>query len=285
MKYCTNMPSWTVVFILTLGTIISFPPPVFCIDAAADSKLKFVRIKDSTSTNIPPNPVISFRVINESPYQVELNANGSSDSDNAIIKYNWTIGEATTITGPVVNYNFTSEADVPVSLAVTDEAGAVAITQQTIVHPWMKAINFQPQATLVPSTFLPDSGQAFDANKGYGWTQPIFPSGTRERNNNLSPSKEYDTLIMTINTSAWEIQVTNGTFSVEVCMGDPTFPDATQGIVVEGVPFITGEKTNTTTRWITRKNSVQVSDGRLTLTFPTVGSYGQICWIKIKRLK
>ncbi len=101
---------------------------------------------------------------------------------------------------------------------------------------------------------------------------------TRNRNNTLSPDERYDTLIQ-MGNAVWEIALPNGTYTVHVVVGDPSFTDVVAKLTVEGVLAINGA-TSTSNRWLQATVTVSVNDGRLTVT-NLAGSYNKICFIDI----
>lgn len=124
-------------------------------------------------------------------------------------------------------------------------------------------INFQPQTANsrgegqtsggtpvpVPDGYTPDYGEAFDADRGYGWIDPNTGDpvdarlNTRYRSASGAPS---DLRLATqmqmqgtgganqpVTNGAWEYAVPNGTYDVTLSVGDQPF-DSTHRINVEG---------------------------------------------------
>ncbi|MGO4692097.1 PA14 domain-containing protein [Glaciibacter sp. 2TAF33] len=162
-------------------------------------------------------------------------------------------------------------------------------------------INFQPAASAVPSGWQADTGQAFSAAKGYGWLIDGVPAdrsvATRDRTTAASgiafPTGDRlrQTLIITqaMTTSGtipaggtdgtWEYAIANGTYTVAVSVGDAGFLDSIHGIKAENTPLITDFAPTGTTPFATGSATVNVSDGKLTLT-PT-GVNTKLNWITI----
>ncbi len=143
------------------------------------------------------------------------------------------------------------------------------------------AINFQPADAPVPEGYSVDSGAAFDETRGYGWTVAPNSYGARDRDNDASPSQEYDTMIHVAPTAAWEAAIANGTYRVTICMGDPSYPGGTPDVQAEGTTIISGQTLSTDNMWIEQTGDIQVSDGRLTITFTGSTDPARICWIKV----
>jgi hypothetical protein len=140
-------------------------------------------------------------------------------------------------------------------------------------------INFQPPGTAV-SGYLADTGSIFGARANgytYGWNMNVSPQ-TRNRNNPLSLDERYDTLTH-MGNAVWEIALPNGTYTVHVVVGDPSYTDVVSRLTLEGVLALSGA-TSSSNRWLEATVSVSVNDGRLTVG-NQVGSYNKISYIDI----
>lgn len=146
------------------------------------------------------------------------------------------------------------------------------------------AINFQPATAAVPSGYEVDSGLSFDTTKGYGWKVLPESLGTRDRNSSLSPDQAYDTMIHTVPSAVWELEIPNGGYKVTICMGDPSYPTGTENVQVEGTAIINNQTLSTYNLWIEENADVQVSDGKLTITFTNSTDPARLCWIKVDSL-
>lgn len=146
------------------------------------------------------------------------------------------------------------------------------------------AINFQPSDAPVPSGFFADSGKSYDTTLGYGWTQPPASFGNRDRNNPASPDQAYDTLIHIKPEAVWEMAINNGSYRVTICLGDPSYPTGTPNAQAEGHTIISGQTLSTSNRWIEENADIQVTDGRLTITYTGSTDPARICWIKVDSL-
>ena len=81
----------------------------------------------------------------------------------------------------------------------------------------------------------------------------------------------------------WEIALTNGTYSVRVVAGDPSFYDNQIAISAEGVVIVSGVTTSTQ-RWLdSGPQTVTAGDGRLTIESAAGANNGgnKICFIEI----
>src|SRR5437867_525804 len=130
-------------------------------------------------------------------------------------------------------------------------------------------INFQPAGTAIPDQYRPDYGAAYALRFNgltYGWNFDNS-ANTRDRNLSLSPDQRYDTLIhlQKSGDSKWEIAVPNGTYTVRIVAGDAGFYDGVFHTNVEGVLTVNGSPSSTN-HWIEGTSTVNVIDGRLTIS-------------------
>ena len=156
------------------------------------------------------------------------------------------------------------------------------VTKGTTSVATSYAINFQPPGVAVPDGFQIDTGQIFSDTTGFGWS--LANAGTRDRNNTASPDQSYDTLIHAGPADTWEINLPNGSYTVTVCVGDPSWPDSTNTVLAEGTAIILNGVLSADQPWIIKSTSVTVTDGRLTLTFAGSDPQAKLCWIKITSL-
>ena len=251
--------------------------PTFAADFSG--KLKSVTITDSQGINKPPTAAFTYTINGKI---VTFDASGSSGSERKIVELNWDFGDGAKASGVTATHEYGSLGTFPATLTIIDSNSAVSLYQSSVsLAPKVDiAVNFQPATTKVPAGFVSDSGDSFDSGKGYGWTAPPASEGTRERNSYLSPDKTYDTLIHVAPTAVWECAVPNGKYHVIVTVGDPDYWDRIYGVQAEGIPLIETETLSPSKLWITRDITVDVADGRLTLTFKGSSS-AKICWVKI----
>lgn len=238
-------------------------------------KLTGVSVTDSAGFNIPP--VANFNFITNDDI-VTFDASSSIDSDGTIIEYRWNFGDGTSQTGQEVTHQF-SPGQFQVTLAVVDNNYGATLLQRLYSNIFEVHVNFQPPTTPVPEGFISDSGETFNQSTGKGWL--VMPWSTRERNNSASPGKEYDTFATAPSNGVWEIEVPkNGSYSITVCTGDVSTKAGTQNVQAEGVSIIDNVKLSPTTIWAVNSKVIDVSDGKITLTF--IGSTTTyICWVKI----
>lgn len=151
--------------------------------------------------------------------------------------------------------------------------------------PFSARVNFQPAGATVPSGYLADTGLIFgDRGNGlsFGWNLHNR-SNARDRNSSRSPDQRYDTLNHMHKRgggSMWEIAVPNGSYTVRIVAGDPSAIDSNYAIAVEGVLAVSGRPTSSL-RWFEGTKTVQVSDGRLTVTNAAGSSNNKIAFVDI----
>jgi hypothetical protein len=152
---------------------------------------------------------------------------------------------------------------------------------------WMYQINFQPFGTAVPRGYRVDTGAVFGQRAdglSYGWNADTR-SQARDFDSIRSPGQRYDTLIRmqgSLNPNAfWEIAVPNGFYQVHLVAGDPIFVDSVFKINVEGTLAINATPTKAL-RWHDAVVTVEVTDGRLTVSNATGAINNKINYIDIR---
>lgn len=167
-------------------------------------------------------------------------------------------------------------------LAFTKDAADVPITFDSFGIAQNVKINFQPN-TAVPAGYVKDSGEAYDATRGYGWVRqdslssathtPLNITAYARDRNRTNIDQRLDTLLhmQYPNTpaAAWEYAVPNGTYSVTVSVGDAPnnsrVYDSQHTIRVEGVTAINGFQGSATQEYQLATVKVNVTDGKLTV--------------------
>ncbi len=147
-------------------------------------------------------------------------------------------------------------------------------------------VNFQPGNAPVPAGYHVDSGAVY-GNQGNGYTYGWNADNTitsRDRNAANSPDQRYDTLLHlqkpTNPNASWEVAVPNGTYSVRVLSGDPSYADSVYKLNVEGVLTVNGTPTNAT-HWLEGTKTVTVSDGKLTISNAAGSTNNKISFVEI----
>jgi PKD repeat protein len=118
----------------------------------SDSAVKTVTV----SSGNPPDAQFSFSPSNpKTGDAVIFNAEGSSDGDGHIVRYDWSFGDGATATGETVSHVYTSANSFRVTLTVTDNDGNKDTREQTVTV----GENQPPTALFVIS---PTSGKVGD---------------------------------------------------------------------------------------------------------------------------
>ena len=139
-------------------------------------------------------------------------------------------------------------------------------------------INFGPAGIVHPDGFLGDSGQLFDAKRGYGWKEPI----TRVHNQMDGPRPQMSRMTAAAPVvkdplrdtylavgwkdipQTWTLTVPNGRYLVTVCAGSNTYQQGPHHVWVEGVQAIDNVITRTG-EFVERTVRVEVKDFELTM--------------------
>lgn len=266
--------------LLTRITIILILFAASNAQATFQGSLKNVSITDALGANSPPTASFTYTQDGDT---FTFDASGTRDSDGSITQYAWDLGDGQMKNGVTAVATIPESSTLHVTLTVTDNQTGISIQQQTVTNAptFHVAVNFQPPSVSLPNGYLLDSGTAYNAQLGRGWTRGPSSMGTRDRDNSLSPDQAYDTMIHVDPASVWEIAVPNGTYTVTVCSGDATFPAGTQNIQAEGVSVINNKILSASTRWLEETATITATDGRLTITFSGSTSPARLCWLTI----
>jgi N-acetylneuraminic acid mutarotase len=157
-------------------------------------------------------------------------------------------------------------------------------------------VNFQAQSSAVPAGYTADFGQGFDATRGYGWVQqgsstPLSLAGNG-RDRNAVADQRLDTFMHMQFTGAsggvavpgrWEHALPNGSYSVTVSVGDPSFFDSIHRLSVEGTLAVDNFVPTAAAPHQQATVTVDVTDGRLTLD-AAGGSNTKIDYVDIDSL-
>lgn len=174
----------------------------------------------------------------------------------------------TVVLSVAASSNYTAAAgSATVNIADNDSSGVFATK-----------INFQPASAPAAAGHLIDGGHAFAARNGlsYGWNTDNT-SWVRDRN------KMSDQRLDTLNHFAgktWELAVPNGTYTVTIAAGDPQYYDSVYRVNAEGVLVVSGTP-STTTRFFQGTQTVNVSDGRLTIASGSGAVNNKINFIEV----
>jgi hypothetical protein len=124
-------------------------------------------------------------------------------------------------------------------------------------------VNFQPPAAPVPAGNVADGGATYGL-RGNGYSYGWDSANTSYRDRNRLTDQRYDTLIH-MKARTWSLGVPNGTYTVRLVAGDPSYYDGVFRLDLEGQPALSGTPTSAS-RFVESTKTVAVSDGKLTLT-------------------
>jgi len=284
-----NITSYPIYFsIAAITADEEVPSPLRPVEHALSTVRNFTVL--TPSGNTPPNAVITTNTTTgNAPLTVNFDGSSSSDQEGTISTYAWNFGDGSLSTETSPSHTYTSVGSFTTTLTVTDEQGTSSSAQATINVTSTgsgftnASINFQPADSPVPAGFEVDSGDAFTSTAGYGWINLLGPDSFFDQDSSISPDQAYDTMTNSTNANAyWELAVPeSGSYHVTVCMGDPRNSYGTMQAQVEGQAII-NDSLSSTQRWIERSLDVNITDGRLTLTF-TGTDRVQVCWIKVEK--
>ncbi|PXF56579.1 MAG: hypothetical protein C4B58_12915 [Deltaproteobacteria bacterium] len=236
--------------------------------------------------NQPPVALVSTDVVvGQVPLLVNLDASDSYDPDGNIISYNWTFGDGESSDEICPSHTYVQPGIYTVQLTVTDSneaVGTTALEIMVIEEIPEVAINFQPSNAEVPEGFLPDSGYSYDEERGYGWNGR-GRLHTYDRNSHRSPDQQHDTVMYIYLYQQWEMAVPDGTYEVTVSIGDARRSIYRQNVQAEGQTVFNNARV-ARGHWIEETVTVEVTDGKLTLTFRGAKNYIRANYVVVKLL-
>jgi len=134
-------------------------------------------------------------------------------------------------------------------------------------------VDFTTKTAAVPTGYNRDSGQGYNASRGFGWvapgTQTPADLTAQSRERNLNSNKLVDTFIQMQQTPPgdWQLAVPNGTYDVTVGVGDAgAAVDSTHSVSAESTVVVPPFTPTSGDKFRTATARVDVSDGFLTLS-------------------
>ena len=123
----------------------------------------------------------------------------------------------------------------------------------------LASVNFQPTGSITPAGYAADTGEPFDALRGYGWDQSV---PTLDRFANV-PQVD-DTFAFSEVARVWEFGLSDGVYEIFLVVGDAVSASGPHLVSIEGVPVVAGTLTNGG-EFLRTGSPVHVTDGRLTV--------------------
>lgn len=162
------------------------------------------------------------------------------------------------------------------------ESGQATADPTLAASAWVRRFNFQPDGAPVPDYYRVDTGAKYGLRSNgltYGWN--IDNRDGRDRG--ALPDQRYDTLHHLQKNGqnlTWELAIANGTYTVRVVAGDPSYNDSVYKVNVEGQLTVNGTPTSTN-RFLEGTKTVSVTDGRLTISSASGAVNNKIAFVEI----
>ena len=192
----------------------------------------------------------------------------SSGPNRVVIEGDAVVDNETTAAGSFITRTRRERVqDGRLSVAIGGGGGptsldAVDVVPSTPQPASVFSIDFQAPGALLPRGFTADAGGLFNTATGRGWSRDLTATAVVRH---LSSDKVFDGFVAVGSPSAtYELVVPNGTYDVEIGVGDPASAQGPQRVVVEGLAAISGETTSAG-QLLVKRRRVMVVDGRLTL--------------------
>ena len=155
----------------------------------------------------------------------------------------------------------------------TGEGGKITLLSPHVTQPQaaLARINFQSETAATPTGYNADYGLGFSTASGFGWEDAQGSPTSRVgegRDRDVMSDQRRDTFVHMARNGTpagrWEIAVPNGTYSLTIGVGDPSFSDSHHVIRAEGTVAVDFTPTSTNRTQVVT-TTVPVDDGRLTL--------------------
>ena len=119
------------------GSISSLtgPGPVSLGEAPSDTAEDWaILVSRQLGDNIPPVAQFTTDITSgEAPLGIQFDASASTDADGSIVAYHWDFGDGNQATGQQTNHTYLTAGTFVAQLTVTDNEGAIAIQETSIV--------------------------------------------------------------------------------------------------------------------------------------------------------
>lgn len=150
--------------------------------------------------------------------------------------------------------------------------------QDIVQQPGLIAVNFGGAETPNLEIWQLDAGALFNGERGMGWKRDIAVSH-RDRKQLGDPLR--DTFLFTRSHDIWELALPDGRYDVTVCIGDAQYAQVGQNITVEGKNLFRDLNTR---RFATKRERIQVQDGRLSVEIGRPNSKTNTClvWLTVQ---
>lgn len=165
--------------------------------------------------------------------------------------------------------------------------------------PFQARIQFLPEGSAPATDWRADHGKVFGRRANglsYGWSYDVSKLSRDRAKSAMAdvagikpPSRLHETFcpvdaLGVQEQPKWEIAVPNGRYRVRMIVGDVEDAGAIYAMAAEGALVVSG-LAGGTNRWFEGTASVDVADGRLTLTDHPRGSGNKLCAVEIVELE
>ncbi|MCP4785079.1 MAG: FAD-dependent oxidoreductase [Fuerstiella sp.] len=123
-------------------------------------------------------------------------------------------------------------------------------------------INFTTPDSPTTDGFVNDTGLLYRNDRRFGWRRDLR---TNNRRRKVLAENIRDTFVFTRDEDVWEYLIENGTWEVTACLGDAAHDQRGQRFNVEGRQLV-DEESSAAGQFIEVSSTVDVNDGRLTIT-------------------
>jgi len=210
-----------------------------------------------------PEPAIAADPSNPATGQtVTFDASGTSDPDDAIASYTWTVDGEQVGTGATLEHAFDEPGAHTVTLAVADEAGNEASTERAIT---VESPNEAPSAAFTPSSGQPSVGESvtFDASESsdpdgsiasYTWSIDGPKAGTGATIEHVFDSTGTHTVQLRVTDETGSIAKTQQTVTVQgvppnAALDLPATVDEGASFELDATPTTDPEEDDKTVSW------------------------------------
>ncbi|MBC7782265.1 MAG: hypothetical protein H7144_00380 [Burkholderiales bacterium] len=149
--------------------------------------------------------------------------------------------------------------------------------------PFALRVNFQPPEAPRVRGYRSDFGAAYGRRSNgftYGWNTSRAGNAVYRDDPRYNSVRAQTNITMPKGTT-WNVRVPNGWYEVRVLMGDPSIINATYRLDAEGKPLVKGEPYKGFP-WVEGLKTVQVRDGKLTLSVNAKAQGNRLCSIGIQ---
>lgn len=159
-------------------------------------------------------------------------------------------------------------------------SGAIILLLLSISHHAFAAfttvnIAFRTTTTSVPTGYKADIGAAYSTTTGMGWINPVTKAPQSMAANMRLRTGSSEARLLGVaqmqssttneNLGVFEYAVPNGTYRVQIGVGDESYFDSDHQLNIEGLPVVADFVPSTSVKHKIATGVVQVSDGKLTV--------------------